>query len=187
MFEPRLRAALTALYKAAPPAARLDHAERLLAIARRWLGEPQTTGAADLDQEAVEALCLLLPIRDRLLGEFALKSRIEATFAESGWTPLRCRELLRSLERLPDKPRTDGEKIVADADSILGLGTLGFVRHVSLASGEGLGLRDLPNRLRVALSRRLYTPQAHRDAPALREALRAQLEQLERALEAGVG
>ena len=102
------------------------HAERLLAIARRWLGEPQTTGAADLGQEAVEALCLLLPVRDRLLGEFALKSRIEATFAESGWTPLRCRELLRSLERLPDKPRTDGEKIVADADSILGLGTLGL-------------------------------------------------------------
>ena len=185
MFRDRLRSALIVTYKAAPPPQRLDHAERLERLALRWLQEDAHPD--DFDAEAVSALCLMLPLRERLLAEFNLKSGAEAAFAESGWTAVRVREIMRSLERLPDKPKSSEEKWIADADTVLRLGLLGFARHASAAALAGENVGELGPRLRAALGRRLYTPQGHREAGPLREELRVLMERLEKAREAGLG
>jgi hypothetical protein len=174
----RLKQTLKKPYGELDPARRWDQAERIAATALAWADASEE----DVDRDLVEALAYLLTVRREVVPKLALRNAVETCFVEQGWTPLRIRALIRALERMPEKPETLEEKLVADADTLTCLGLLGLVRQVAMAAATGESLEALLARARRSLSRRTFTAVGHAQAVALRDELRDLLRTLEKAL-----
>ena len=126
----RLKQTVAKHYAARDAAHRWDHAERIAARALAWLDAADD--GSDFDRDQVIALSYLMTLGQPVWQQVELRSAVEACFVEQGWTPLRTRELMRALERLPDKPKTDEERLVADADSMMRLPAFGLTRAITL-------------------------------------------------------
>src|SRR5436190_1453256 len=107
-----------AYYAGNDPAHRQEFADRL-AYRALQLADAESPGRVDLG--LLELLARLLPARDTLHHTKA-RGAVEAALVELGWTDPQLRDLWRALERLPDKPTTLEERLVADADTLLRLG-----------------------------------------------------------------
>lgn len=179
----RLEAVHTTLapaYQRQEPGQRADQAERLARLALE-LGQEEAEGQA-LDHDQVAVLAALLPVGPSVLEDVALRGAVEASLIEQGWTPMRTRLLFRSLEQLPDKPKSLEERLVADADSLTRLGLLGFARALSSTGATGAELAASLQQMRKALSRRLHCRAGQKRAGALRDELRALMRSLEACL-----
>lgn len=176
-----LRQVLGPLYLALDPAHREEHAQYLDKTAHQLLARECEPGSAD--SALVTALSYLLVARESVLRDVATRSSIEAFFVEAGWTAPRIRELFRALERLPDKPKSTEEKLVADAETLGRLGMRGFVRLLAMHAATGTSLPDVLGQLRQAPNRRVFTRSARKDAQPLRDELRELVKRWEQSLE----
>jgi hypothetical protein len=94
---------------------------------------------------------------------------------------------MRGLERLPDKPQTIEEKIVADAETLTRFGVLGLVRSAMAAGGApptGQTLTAIVDAIQKNLHRRVYTRAGSNQAMAARERLRDLATELRKMVEA---
>jgi hypothetical protein len=95
----RLKQVLTPHFARCDTGSRLDHAQRLAA---RAVSLCRASAATDWDEDTVKTLSLILPVRESVRTQAATRSAVEACLVEAGWPPLRIRETLRAIERLPD-------------------------------------------------------------------------------------
>jgi hypothetical protein len=162
---------LQPLYKSRDPATRFDQAERIVAKARTFAAALAAEGD-DVDTDLVEVVAYLVPLRNTILPQMPTRTTLEACLVEQGWTTLKARELFRSLERLPDNPKSLEEQIVADAETVTRLGLLGLVRQVAMSAAAGQSLAEALEIAFKQLGRRLYTAPAAAEAGALKDQLR---------------
>ncbi|MEO1173463.1 MAG: hypothetical protein AAFX94_15625 [Myxococcota bacterium] len=153
---------------------RLDHAERVEAIVTRWQKEQQE----DLDEEVLIATAYLYAISEDILPHHATRVGVEAWFVEQGWGNARIRGLMRSIERLPDSPKSMEEKLVADADTVCRLGLLGLSRAMIVGGQRGESLPEVLLRVQQDLYRRAYTAPGQREIVPLKSRLRDLAEEL---------
>lgn len=174
------------LYRDQPPHLGFEQAQRL----ERWAselisepgpGEPRPDNAAD--RAVVQTLALLVLLAPQLRSNRGPRASLEAFLVQEGWGPRRARELFRSLENLPDKPKTPEEALVADAYTLIHLGHLGFAMHLTHAAVAGEPMTAALDTMRKFLTRRLYTPVGGRRAQKGRAELKALMMELGRALE----
>ncbi len=173
---------LAPLYRERDAANRWEQAERLTRRALAF-ADDASNDAAELDRDRLIALCYLLGVCEPILRDMAVRTTIEACFTEQGWTPLMFRQLIQSLERLPDRPRAIDEKLVADAHSALCLGALGFGRHLAAGAAAGLPFEQCLAAMQKDLGRRFYTKPGQVASKKLRDELRELATQLRKALE----
>jgi hypothetical protein len=163
----RMSQVLLPLYQTNDPAHRAEYAELLVAQALRYA---EREAAPKLDE--VEALARLLAARDTL-RQLKRRGPVEACLIELGWTDPRVRDLWRALDRLPDKPQSIEERLVADAHTVLHLGVGGLVRQAQQSGARGESPADCLKAVHKNLGRRLYTAAASGEAIPLKDELRA--------------
>jgi hypothetical protein len=178
----RLRKLVLPWYGSQNLVIRADHAERIAQKALRWAN---AASATEYDLDLLTTLAYLLPVRTLVLKTMANKNAVEAALVEQGWPPLRCRELFHSLARLPDKPTLPEEKLVADADTLLHYGVLGFARQLALGVEHGESLANCADAMLRSLSMKLHTPAGQTEALKPKLELRELASGLKKALEQG--
>lgn len=186
---PQLRDLLAGLYGANDASERWDQALRVARLALSFVtaDSPETK---DADIQMVAGLALVYGVRQKVVPTTRLRASIEGFFVSQGWTAVRSRELMRALERLPDKPQTIEEKIVADAEGITRLGVLGLVR-AAMAAGTaqpaGQTLTAIADALQKSVHRRMFTRAGSNQAMAARERLRDLATELRQVIEGEAG
>ena len=180
----RLKDKLAPLYKSRDPAARFDQAERIAAKALFFAAQIVADGDS-VDTALVEALAYLITLRNSILPQMATRTSLEACLVEQGWTSPKARELFRSLERLPDYPKSREEQIVADAETVTRLGLVGLLRQVATGAAAGQSLTDSLEAAFKQLGRRIYTAQASAEAGPLKDELRELILSAKKRLEEG--
>ncbi len=169
-----LKAVLAPLHAKLDAGKRWDQAERLLKLALRLANDLD----GEIDRDLLATLAFTFTLRAEVRAPTSTRSSVEAALAEQGWTPLSTRELIRALERMPDKPATDEEKLIVDADTYTQLGLLGLCRHFASGASAGMSLADCERMAKKALNRRVYTPRAQADCQPRRDLLRQLLVEL---------
>ncbi len=168
---PPLRDLLSGLYSSNDAAERWDQALRITRIALK-LAEADAGDTKDADLGMVAGLALVYPVKQKVVPTTRVRASVEAYFVSQGWTAVRSRELMRGLERLPDKPQTVDEKLVADAESLTRLGVLGMVR-ASMSAGAGQhDLSSIADAANKNVHRRMFTRAGQIQAVAARDRLR---------------
>lgn len=160
---------------------RLPSAERAALHALGWLENAKEE--VDAIPDNVYALALLYPIADLVLPSHRVRTGIEAFFVSHGWTETRIRQVLRGADRLPDKPKSVEEKLVADADLVTRLGLFGLVRHVADGAAQGHEFDAIFDEAQRNLYRRAYTAPGQTEIVALKKKMRELLMELRTILE----
>ena len=168
---PKLRDLLAGLYAANDPSERWDQAMRVTRVALGFF-DAELTETKDADLDTVAGLGLVYLVRQKILPTLRMRASVEAYFVSQGWTAVRSRQLMHGLERLPDKPTSIEEKLVADADAWTRLGALGFARTATAAGAAGQTLDVAVEQLHKNVHRRMFTRVASSQSIALREELR---------------
>jgi hypothetical protein len=168
---PRLRDLLAALYGANDASERWDQGLRITRVALSFV-QADAAETKDADVQMVAGLALVFPVRQKVVPTTRVRASVEAFFVSQGWTAVRSRELMRALERLPDKPQTIEEKIVADAETLTRLGVLGLVRSAMAAGAAQQTLTAIADTLQKNVHRRLFTRAGSNQAAAARDRLR---------------
>ena len=168
---PQLRDLLISLYNANDASERWDQAVR---VARAALSFVQADSAEtkDADIQMVAGLALVYGVRQKVVPTTRVRASVEAFFVSQGWTAVRSRELMRALERLPDKPTTLEEKLVADAETLTRLGVLGLVRSAMAAGSGEQTLSSIADVVQKNAHRRMFTRAGSNAAMAARERLK---------------
>jgi hypothetical protein len=179
---PKLRDILGTLYAANDAAERWDQALR---IGRTALGfiDSESVETRDADVEMVLGLALVYLVRQRVVPTTRMRAAVEAYFVSQGWTAVRSRELMHGLERLPDKPSTIEEKLVADGEAWTRLGILGFTRTAVSTAAQGNALEQIVEAVHKNVHRRMFTRTAQSRSIALRDELRDMLQRLRKVFE----
>ncbi|MEM6532842.1 MAG: hypothetical protein AAF654_09460 [Myxococcota bacterium] len=153
---------------------RFDHAERIEGIVTRW----QKEGQDELDEDLLIATAYLYAISEDILPFHTTRVGIEAWFVEQGWGNARIRGLMRSMERLPDQPKSMEEKLVADADTVCRLGLIGLTRAMLVGGQRGESIAEVLARVQQDLYRRAYTAPGQREIVPLKSRLKDLAEEL---------
>ena len=179
---PKLRDLLGALYAANDVSERWDQALRLGHTALGFIS-PDQAETRDADVEMVLGLALVYLVRQKVVPTLRMRAAVEAYFVSQGWTALRSRELMHGLDRLPDKPHTVEEKLVADAEAWTRLGVLGFARASATTGAQGTSLEQVVDSIHKSVHRRMFTRVAQSRSMALRDELRDLLQRLRKVFE----
>jgi hypothetical protein len=172
---------LAPFYRNKGPAERFDHAERIvdwaLALCRE-LGDD----AHEVNREELTTLCYLILLADKVTRDLAMRGAVEAHLVAAGWSGLMIRQLWRSVENLPNKPKTLTEKLAADAWTLGELGMLGFARKLQICAARGETLAQAVSALQQDQNRRLHTRAGQRLGNERKNELRALVQQLAQAI-----
>lgn len=179
---PKLRELLASLYTQNDPSERWDQALRVTRVALSLI-EQESAETKDADIETVAGLALVFLVRHKILPTLRMRASVEAYFVSQGWTAVRSRQLMHGLERLPDKPQSIEEKIVADAEAWTRLGVLGFARMAASSGAANQPLEGVIDALHKNVHRRMYTRSAQSRSIALRDELRDMLLRLRKVFE----
>lgn len=179
---PRLRDLLGPLFATNDAAERWDQALRITRLALSFI-DPAAADTREADPSVVAGLALVYPVRVKVVPTLRVRASVEAYFVSQGWTALRSRELMRGLERLPDKPQTVDEKIVADAENLTRLGVLGACRAAMAAGAAEQTLEQLAEQLNKNIHRRMFTRAGQTHGVTARDEVRDFATKLRKALE----
>lgn len=183
---PQLRDLLISLYNANDASERWDQALRVTRIALSFV-QADSPETKDADVQVVAGLAMVYGVRQKVVPTTRVRASVEAYFVSQGWTAVRSRELMRALERLPDKPQTIEEKIVADAETITRLGVLGLARSAMAAGSAGQALSVIADAAQKNVHRRLFTRAGSNLAAVARDRLRDLAGELRKVVEDEAG
>jgi hypothetical protein len=179
---PKLRDLLGTLYIANDTSERWDHALRIGHTALGFI-DSELAETRDADMEMVLGLALVYLVRQKVVPTLRMRAAVEAYFVSQGWTALRSRDLMHGLDRLPDKPSTLEEKLVADAEAWTRLGVLGIARACAAIGAQGGALEQIVETVHKNVHRRMFTRVAQSRSIALRDELRDFLQRLRKVFE----
>ncbi len=168
---PQLRDLLASLYGSNDASERWEQALRIARLALSFV-EADSAETKDADIQMVAGLALVFHVRHKVVPTTRVRASVEAFFVSQGWTAVRSRELMRALERLPDKAQTIEEKLVADAESITRMGVLGLVRSAMAAGAAQQTVSSIADAVQKNAHRRLFTRVGSNRAMAARERLK---------------
>ncbi len=178
----QLRDLLITLYNGNDASERWDQALRVTRIALSFV-QADSPETKDADIQMIAGLALVYGVRQKVVPTTRVRASIEGYFVSQGWTAVRSRELMRGLERLPDKPQTIEEKIVSDAETMTRLGVIGFARSAMAAGASGQTLASIADVAQKNVHRRLFTRVGSNQAAAARDRLREIAAELRKAVE----
>ncbi|MEM6274056.1 MAG: hypothetical protein AAF735_02350 [Myxococcota bacterium] len=154
-------------------------------MTKKW--HEEEAARHDVDADLLLAMAYLYSVREEVLTHHATRVGVEAWFVEQGWGNARIRGLMRSLERVPNDPKSIEEKLVSDADTVCCLGLLGFSRAMIGGGSLGLSMDEIIEQTRQTLYRRGYTAPGQAEIIPRKSKLRDLLEALRLDLEASEG
>ncbi|MEL6543121.1 MAG: hypothetical protein AAFQ82_00745 [Myxococcota bacterium] len=165
-------------YRQKDPGTREDYPDRVIELVNEW----QESIEEPLDVDLLIAMSTLYAVSEEIRSTHQSRVGVEAWFVEQGWGNARIRGLMRSLERLPDQPKSMEEKLVADADTALRLDLFGLARALLTGGAKDEKLPDVLDRVQKDLYRRAYTAPGQQRIVPKKARLRDLLEELRAAL-----